>query len=368
MTIIKKIEFIIDHIDPLGQGVFKEGDNIFFIPKTLPNESGSARVLKKKKGVHFAELETLTQESDKRITSECEHFQNCPGCHFFHCDYQTELEIKKQTYKKMFKPLLDVELEKLKLVSADKRHSYRNRIQLHYDKKKKKLGFINGKKNEIIEVPNCIICENEVKNALTNLYQNNSWLKLAPKKPIGHVEIYLSPSGLKIEWNKRYSAGGFTQVNKEMNIKLNQKVASILAEKPRGFTLDLFGGNGNLTNSLTTPRSIIDMYQELPGDNFYSINLHEENALSLFKEQSSNEFDTFVIDPPRSGFPHINSWINEFNPELIVYVSCHPQTMIRDLKSVLTDDSYYKIEDIYLLDLFPSTFHFEGLVILKKTR
>jgi len=91
MTIIKKIEFIIDHIDPLGQGVFKKGDDIFFIPKTLPNESGSAFVLKKKKGVHFAELDELTQVSEARIESECSHFNNCPGCHFFHCDYNSQL-------------------------------------------------------------------------------------------------------------------------------------------------------------------------------------------------------------------------------------------------------------------------------------
>ena len=57
MTQLRK--FIIDHIDPLGQGVFKQDGEIFFIPKTLPNEEGDFEVLKSSKGVNFGKLVKL---------------------------------------------------------------------------------------------------------------------------------------------------------------------------------------------------------------------------------------------------------------------------------------------------------------------
>ena len=49
-------KFLIDHIDPLGQGVFKQNDQIYFIPKTLPGETGQFEVLKSKKGVRTSKL------------------------------------------------------------------------------------------------------------------------------------------------------------------------------------------------------------------------------------------------------------------------------------------------------------------------
>ena len=79
-----KIQFIIDHIDPLGQGVFKQDEKVYFIPKTLPNETGTAEILKKKKGVHFAKLESLNQKSELRTQANCQHYDLCAGCHFQH--------------------------------------------------------------------------------------------------------------------------------------------------------------------------------------------------------------------------------------------------------------------------------------------
>ncbi len=83
-----KIDFNIDHIDPLGQGVSKSNERVTFIKKTLPGERGDARLISAKKGVEFASLETLTQKSPDRITPECTHFDHCNGCDFLHTSYE----------------------------------------------------------------------------------------------------------------------------------------------------------------------------------------------------------------------------------------------------------------------------------------
>ena len=90
-------KFKIDHIDPLGQGVFKEGDEIYFIPKTLPDETGEFEILKSKKGVHFGQLESLDHKNAERIEPECPHYQECSGCHFQHTNRENELNFKQNS-------------------------------------------------------------------------------------------------------------------------------------------------------------------------------------------------------------------------------------------------------------------------------
>jgi 23S rRNA (uracil1939-C5)-methyltransferase len=365
MTIINKIEFLIDHIDPLGQGVFKQDEKIYFIPKTLPGESGIAKVLKKKKGVHFCELETLYQKSPKRIESLCHHFSVCNGCHFLHTDYATELSFKETSFRRMLK-VLNYD-GKVQTIESSKRLGYRNRIQLHYHKKAQVLGFKDGKTNKIVSVSKCKIAEENITQELQDLYNKDSWQNQVISPSAGHIELYNSPSGLKKTWNERYASGGFTQVNTEMNEKMKKFLNKYLNQVQPGEILDLFGGGGNLSENFPNQRLVIDLYSKEIEANFFSTNLHEEDALNSFnQEYPDKEIETFIIDPPRAGFPLIKEWVKDKMPTNICYISCHPQTMMRDLQKIKELEAY-EISDVVLLDLFPSTFHFEALITLKKS-
>lgn len=370
MTIInkiEKIEFIIDHIDPLGQGVYKQEENIFFIPKTLPGESGIAKILKRKKGVYFCKVIELYTKSTQRVESTCPHYNVCNGCHFLHTSYEDELEYKKVSFSRMLK-FLNYS-GNIEVLAAPQRLQYRNRIQLHYNQDAQILGFKDGKSNRIIEVPHCKISKSSISKKLTNLYIDQNWLiQSFNHSPKGHIEIYDSPEGLKTTWNQQYSSGGFTQVNQDMNKKMQDYLHSYLESIERGRVLDLFGGRGNLSNSYSKNRLVVDIYDNKDelGEEFFSLNLHKENALDKFnKEYPGEDFQTLIIDPPRAGFPLIKQWVEEKSPQNICYISCHPQTMIRDLKKIQELDNY-SIKNVVLLDLFPSTFHFEALVTLER--
>mgnify|MGYP001341796390 CR=1 FL=1 len=92
---LQKHQYHIEHMDALGQGVCKQNGAITFIAKTLPGESGMARIHKRSKGVQFATGESIAEQSEQRIKPECVHFQQCPGCHYLHTDYPTELGFKQ---------------------------------------------------------------------------------------------------------------------------------------------------------------------------------------------------------------------------------------------------------------------------------
>lgn len=353
-----KINFLIDHIDPLGQGVFKKDKNIYFIQKSLPTESGVAEVYKKQKNIHFAKIKSFSHKSELRTKSSCPHYDDCNGCQFLHTDYDSEISFKENTFKRMSS--FDYPNSDIKAFKAPKRNHYRNRIQLHYDLNSMKIGFIDPIKKKILEVPDCLMPKKEL-NEYYQLFLEN-WKEQAFKqnKEKGHVELYLKDKEVKTTWNKRYSDGGFTQVFEQMNNLLNEIVQKHLENSHN--VLDLFAGDGNLSKSIKN-RTIVDFYQDIDSSNKVHLDLYQSHSLKEFIKKHNHPYDTFIVDPPRRGFPLLIDWINQYRPEKIIYVSCHSATMFRDIKKLKQE---YKMDQMYMIDLFPSTFHFEGITVLSR--
>ncbi len=359
----RPVPFKISSLDSLGQGVSKIGERITFIPKTLPGEEGEALIHSEKKGVAFATLSSLTHKSPLRVEPVCPHFSNCPSCHYLHTTYEMEIESKKENFQKLFRNL---PLPDLKVVTAPERLGYRNRIQLHYDTKTRKLGMLNARSSEIIPVPACLIGEKNVQQKLKELYHDDLWLHLVPKNsPRGHVEIYQKENETILSWNAEYASGGFTQVYQAMNNLLQFELKEWFGSKKQN-VLDLFAGNGNLTNSLPySSRLCVDIYTEPKSSEFISLSLYDKNALQIVTQQLKKkqfQTETLILDPPRSGLNNLSEWLNEIQPARVAYVSCDPHTMVRDLLKV----SGYHLTHAVLLDFFPSTFHFESLIFLER--
>jgi len=72
-----------------------------------------------------------------------------------------------------------------------------------------------------------------------------------------------------------------------------------------------------------------------------------------------------LIDPPRRGFPGLDSWVKKIKPRYVLYVSCNPASLARDLRNL---GMRFRFKSIQLLDLFPATSHFETLVLLEMRR
>lgn len=370
----KNLQFHITHIDPLGQGVDKNDGEITFIAKTLPEETGTAEIYKSKKGVRFAKLTGLKQRSEKRIMPECPHFEDCPGCDYLHTDYETELQFKKAALKKTFQ-LLHFDWEKLEVFPAPRRTGYRNRIQLHY--REKRLGLIDGLRDCLVEIPQCpIVCE-PLRPALTTLYSDPHWRKEGHE---GHCELYFHQGEVQVTWNAPYAHGGFSQVFDEMNVRLRDTVADILKGKGASSVLDLFSGDGNLSDQIIQNHGVtrvrVDGYSGAslrgemlggntpgqPASDFVQLDLFSPEALKRFEKKcAARRFDVMLVDPPRKGFPNLNAWLERFRPETLIYVSCHPATLARDLGRIQRPHTLFRL---MLIDLFPGTRHFESVAAI----
>jgi 23S rRNA (uracil1939-C5)-methyltransferase len=358
------VTFKISSVDGLGQGVSKESEKITFIPKTMVGDEGEAVITAERKGVVFAKLLKLTRLSPQRRDPLCPHFSSCPSCHFLHVDYETELSIKKDAFLRIFRKHA---LQNVEVVGAIRRAAYRNRIQLHYDLTQQKLGMLDASSQSIIPIPHCQITLPELREKITQLYQNQYWMNLASGQPRrGHVEIYSINGELKITWNKPYAEGGFTQVFEEMNTKLKEKLSDWYQDKKETVLLDLFAGNGNLSRGLPYRRRLaVDLYQQLPGVDFLSQDLYSSSALKTVArklEQMKLNPEVLLLDPPRSGMKDLEHWLEEWQPSYVAYVSCDPHTLARDTANL----RHYQIGKAFLIDFFPSTFHFESLLFLER--
>lgn len=366
----KSIEFYIEHLDQFGQGVCRKEEQIYFVPKTLPGESGNAQIVASKKGVHFCEVIEITQKSDLREDSPCPHYERCAGCHYLHSDYSFEIKQKSDQFQRMleacgFKNRPEV-------ISAEDQFEYRNRIQLHYDKAEGKLGLIDLSKKKILEIPFCLLPTKAIQDELQTLYTDNSWLKKVKASPnTGHIELYHQTSKVKVSINKDYSDGGFTQVNTEQNAKCIELFDGIFEEIITSNSsvriLDLFGGNGNLTQKLTAQNiTVVDSGPERTmahaNQQFIQLNLYQKRAVQTLLEYIAS-VDILVLDPPRSGLKNLDEFVKALSPEYIVYLSCNPSTLIRDIQRIT---SQYEITKATLLDFFPSTHHWESLLVLKR--
>lgn len=356
------VPFHILSVDSLGQGVSKITDKITFVPKTLPGEEGIAQIISQKSKIAFARVEEIKVSSSKRVTPSCEHFKNCPGCHYLHTDYSYELELKLEAMKSLFRHFPDLNHQ---VISSHQRLAYRNRMQLHYDLVQKKLGLMDARSRKILEIPHCQIANSEVTSAIKDLYSEQKWIQLAPPAiKQGHVEIYFHEEKLKLNWNRPYAEGGFTQVHEEMNQKLKQEIAKVGVRLKPNFVLDLFAGDGNLSNNVPSQeRLCVDIYQKAMPKDFHSLNIYGEMALkNIARKLSSVKVDLLILDPPRSGLKNLEEWLEMTEARHVIYVSCDPHTQVRDTQNLKN----YQIKESFLLDLFPSTFHFETMLVLER--
>lgn len=191
---------------------------------------------------------------------------------------------------------------------------------------------------------------------------------------------YLVPAGTLPggrEMRLSFSRGGFSQVNQPQNLNLIRAVFDAGGFTERDRVLDLYCGNGNLSLPLAPlVKSVVGVEGYAPSVADARQNAREndvENAQFLSEEtapvlnrmvRSGERFDVTILDPPRSGAQAI-SLVAELAPRRVVYVSCDPPTLARDLSAL--QEKGYRVERALPIDMFPQTYHLESVTLLTRT-
>lgn len=399
----------ITDINYLGKGVTRVDGVVTFVKNALKDEIVDIEITNKKKRYNEADAINIQKSSKYRTDFECPYYLECGGCDIGHMQYQYQLEFKKNRVEEALKKVLNIDIPVTNIIPSNK-FNYRNKIVLRNNFG---LGFYKKNSNEVVNIDKCLISNDKINNIIQVL---NDYIKNNNPTSIEEVFIRSDDESMinilskdnsslkivefikdKIEVNSIYFNGilkhgnknitinlcnqhfivslySFFQVNKLQTEKIYNLVLDYIKRDPNQTVLDLYCGVGTISCIISNycKKVIgIELSRDAVKNAKHNSELNNINNVDFINGKVEDTIpnlkikpDTIILDPPRSGTDSktLNTILN-LNPNNIIYISCNPETLAKDISEL--KDSYY-IKEISIFDMFPNTNHVETVCMLKR--
>jgi len=367
------LELSIEKLTFKGAGIARIDNFVVFVPDSCPGDKVRVKITKLKSTYAESRLIEVITPSQSRITPPCPYFSECGGCQWQHINYPGQISEKGLFLEEYFNKHLKVEIERpIFVFPSDKELHYRNRIRLHWDGEI--LGYFKRTSHQIIPISACLIANEKINLVLSDLRRELC------NSHTGHrreADIFVDAMG-KAVFNispQNSPAMSFRQVNDFVNSALINQTKNLISQNIKN-TYDLYCGEGNfaffLAKNLTTKIIGVDVNKEsikraeqkrIPGT---ALNLQfvVRDSLKYLCDLKTIPADScFILNPPRSGCaPELIIEILRLRPAQILFISCDPPTLVRDLVALV---KVYDLSSLFAFDMFPQTFHVECLVSLE---
>lgn len=395
-----------------GAGVCKINGMVVFVPKTLPGEKVRVRITEKKKNYARGKLVEILKESDKRVKSRCPFYEECGGCDLRHQTTSENLKFKKEKIKNALKRIGKIDVKVDDCLPSLKDDNYRNKVSFKVENNR--IGFYGEGTYQLIDIDYCLLVESLINDALqvirNYLKENNNEIKtitirygnalnelLIDIYSLNDTDIeildYLTTNIKKLKtvifngkvvYGTGYikevtnglmfnvSAKSFFQVNITQAEKLYDTTIKMAKLDKNDVVLDLYCGTGTIT-SVVSPHvkkvigieivedAVLDARENLKVNNINNVKFICGDAAKEISK-IKDKIDVIIVDPPRKGIDRkAIAIMKKIHSKKIVYISCNPVTMARDL-SYLTD--LYDVKKVTPVDMFPNTSHVECVCLL----
>ncbi len=354
-----------------GEGVARQDGKAIFIDGALPGETVEAEIIQSKKRFSKARLSTILEPSSHRVEPICPLFGTCGGCQIMHLAYPAQLKWKTSRLQNTLQRIAKINTPVQPTIASPDQLYYRHKIQLHNG------GFYKRQTHTTVPISKCYIHNQagdaelaQVKNCREATIRTSSTTKetllICNGKP-NKTHITEKLLGLTFQ----ISPHDFFQINPRQASQLYEKALQLANLTSKSRVLDAYCGVGTLT-LLAAQKS-----QEVIGveSGRTAIQNARKNAelnnitnaafycdLVENKIASLGTFDTVFLNPPRDGLdPKILQELLQNPPQTLIYISCDPATLARDLSQL---HSTFDIDYVQPFDLFPQTSHVETLVQL----
>lgn len=429
-----------------GYGLARRANgHIVLLQHVLPGELVKAGILAERKGFAEAVATEILEASPHRIPPPCRKYGVCGGCDLQHCDYQQQLQIKKDIITDLLARAPQSALRQaVALVTAPlaspQLFGYRQRFRLQIDENKRP-GFRRFHSHQCVPISECLLARAELNLVLRQLQAEPSFQRIAAIT--SELELLLNPASSRVvclfhlsrkprpadikqaealvevlpalerlEFHGQdflpvtshtkdsgdnglqlllppfpghtdkaislsWEAGGFCQVNLPQNIQLIQTVLDFCQSGPTTTVLDLFCGMGNFSIPLAMQSaSLLGIEGQGSAIRMARRNSNQAGLTNTCFEKSplhkgcqdlhteGRSFDCVLIDPPRQGAPGLAPILATLTRKRLVYVSCDPATLCRDLGELTS--SGFTLKRLQPVDMFPQTHHIETVALLEK--
>ena len=355
-----------------GEGVARIEDFVIFVPFVLLGEVVEAEITEIKRRFGRARLLRVIQPSPDRVAPGCRYFGDCGGCQYQHITYESQLKLKHKQICDLFQRIGGFDPAIVSpVIPCPQPYGYRNRIMIRsqWDKFKQGLniGFIRADNRLVVDIEECAIAEPALNEQIENVRRH------PPPKGGLKVVLRISPDRWEVPRDS------FFQNNFFLLPKLIEVTGARLRNAETKHLVDVYCGVGFFGIELT---GLVESFVGVELDRLAiqaarkNASLHgvsngefiagaAEDLLPGLLQRFTASATTVLLDPPRKGCPrHMLELLRRIRPAQVIYVSCHPATMTRDLNA-LCADGVFSLAQVTPLDMFPQTQHVETIVDLR---
>lgn len=338
-----------------GSGVGTSDGMKVFVPYSAPGDVLDVEITADHKNFAEGQIVSIIEPSPCRTEPRCHVFGSCGGCQWQHLSYDAQLEWKRLILKESLERIGKIENpEMLPTLASPAQWNYRNRIQLHVDSNGR-VGYYRPKSKEVVEFARCLIAEEKINDMLCS----------------ERAKLRGRDRGIAFRLEDGFS---FSQINSGQNEQMRGILCDWLSKIPHDNVLELYAGAGNFTFAMAGICGRI-VASDVDG-----------RAIEAAKERQSKEgvwniefvraasakaagymggvCDVVIVDPPRKGCAEAIGDISKLDPRAIIYISCDPATLARDLHDFIGHG--YRLERTLPVDMFPQTFHVESMTMMGK--
>lgn len=400
--------------------VARHEGKVVFVRGAAPHEVVDAVIREDRRTFAFADTAIVVQPSAQRRAPPCPYLPRCGGCPWQHLTYAAQLAAKQRIVAEQLQRIGGLEVPVAPVVPSPHEFGCRRRIKLRVDGGA--VGYYAAASHELVPIEHCllggpavdaaiawagelvrglgarvrrieliasdersdhVVLVGEVEGAWDALDDGRcrAWLAAHPavqglvlhgrgwQHDWGDARIELEPAK---DLQLIAHAPVFTQVNPVMNQQLVDTVVRYVDPQPGQRVLDLYAGAGNLSLPLRRGGATViavEQNRRAAADIAANAERHPGPPLRVIAERAERaverlatervQIDAVVLDPPRSGAAGCIAALLRIGAPRLVYVSCDPATLARDLRRLAVR---YHVEAVQPLDLFPHTYHVETVV------
>ena len=386
-----RLELTLSAWGRLGEALAYWNDREVFVSGGIPGEEVVAEIVAIRRKYIAAKVVQVTKASPARIDAPCQYYGACSGCQWQHVSYEAQLSAKQdRVIDSLFRVGGFINPNVLPVLPSPDQLGYRNHARFTI-KEHGSLGFVNRETHRFVKIDTCMLMHPGINKLLGDLQghcSETTQLSIRAGEDTGDylVQPTLKSTDIPIVTGQKHyrdsiqgvefrvASPSFFQVNNKQASNMALVVKDALNLKGTEVLLDAYAGVGTFAILLAPYASKVIAIEEssaavadakVNAENTYNVEFILGKTEEVLGDLDSVP-DAVVLDPPRAGCQSaaIDSLLRLY-PENVVYVSCDPDTLARDLKMLCS--GAYSIDSIQPLDMFPQTHHVENIVILKKT-
>ncbi len=374
-----------------GEALAEHAGKQVFVFGGIPGETVVTEVAAERRGYVAAQVVDVLEPSPHRVEPACRYFGECTGCQWQHISYDRQLEMKREAVADTLARVGGIQTNVLPTLPSPDLLGYRNHARFTVSKHGGRLGFVHKERRRHVEIDECLLMApwiNQALAALQGLVAETTQLSLRYGVRTGSYLLQPTlqhPDAPLASGQKRYeeellgrrfqvSSPSFFQVNTRQAERMAELVISELRLDGAQTVVDAYAGVATFAALLAgkarrviaveeSAAALTDARENIAGlDN---VELRQARTEDVLMSLAGEGVDSVVLDPPRAGcMPGTLDALLDAPPERIVYVSCEPETLARDL-AVLTGGPFV-IEQTQPVDMFPQTRHIETVVTLAR--